>query len=422
MAAADWEMRVTAPDLSEAYFAEGYWTDDTLTRHVVAGLAADPQREFRVWSRTRPTRNTMGDCDRLARGLAAGLAAQGVREGDVVAFQMPNCFEASITFYGASMLGVVLVPIVHFYGPKEVNHILRESGTKVFLTADRFGHRDFLGDLPRSIAGADALELVAVMGSDIPAGAVAFDDLVLEGADFTPTFPHPDAPAVVGYTSGTTSDPKGVIHSHRTLNAEMIQMMRNSGMPTRTMLTGAPVGHAIGMQGGLLSPILRGQAVHLIDVWDPDMVLDVLVEADLSAGSGSTYFLTSLLDSPKCTELHHRLIKQVGMGGSAIPAAVAERAESLGIKLLRSYGSTEHPSTTGSSFDDSRHRTQLHRRHRDARCGSSSRRRRGQRPRRGTGRDLVPRPGSVRGLHQPHLDQGGDRSRRLVRHGRHRGT
>jgi acyl-CoA synthetase (AMP-forming)/AMP-acid ligase II len=49
------------------------------------------------------------------------------------------------------------------------------------------------------------------------------------------------------------------------------------------------------------------------------------------------------------------MINQVGMGGSAIPAAVAERAESLGIKLLRSYGSTEHPSTTGSTFDDSRH-------------------------------------------------------------------
>ncbi|GMU79791.1 MAG: hypothetical protein AMXMBFR46_25800 [Acidimicrobiia bacterium] len=124
---------------------------------------------------------------------------------------------------------------------------------------------------------------------------------------------------------------------------------------TKANLIGAPVGHAIGMQGGLLGPLLRGLPVHLIDVWDPAMVLAALMEADLTAGSGSTYFLTSLLDHPSCTEAHHHQIQQVGMGGSAIPAAVAERAESLGIKLLRAYGSTEHPSTTGSKFDDDRH-------------------------------------------------------------------
>jgi acyl-CoA synthetase (AMP-forming)/AMP-acid ligase II len=178
---------------------------------------------------------------------------------------------------------------------------------------------------------------------------------VLEGEAVTPANPDPDSPAVIGYTSGTTADPKGVIHTHRTLNAEMLHMNRTGAGMGRAHLIGAPVGHAIGMQGGLLGPILRGLPVHLIDVWDPGMVLDALVEADLTAGSGSTYFLTSLLDHPKCTEVHHRLIQQVGMGGSAIPAAVAERAESLGIKLLRAYGSTEHPSTTGSTFDDDRH-------------------------------------------------------------------
>ena len=349
----DWALRETAPELRARYLAEGHWTDDTLTKHVVAGFAAYPDLEFRVWSKTRPSRHTIGDCARLARGLAAGLAARGVAEGDVVAFQMPNCFEAGITFYGAALLGVVLVPIVHFYGPKEVHHILRESGASVFLSFDHFGHRDFVADFPRATEGIDTLEIVAFVG-DRPPGTLAFDDLILDGADITPADPHPDSPAVVGYTSGTTSDPKGVIHTHRTLNAEMLHMTRGSGL-ARASLVGAPVGHAIGMQGGLLGPILRGLPVHLIDVWDPGMVLDALMEADLTAGSGSTYFLTSLLDHPSCTEAHHRQIKQVGMGGSAIPAAVSERAESLGILLLRSYGSTEHPSTTGSLFEDDRH-------------------------------------------------------------------
>ncbi|MFM8305097.1 MAG: AMP-binding protein [Actinomycetota bacterium] len=348
-----WELRETAPELRARYLAEGHWTDDTLTTHILRGLSANPGLEFRVWSHTRPARYTFADCDRLARGLAAGLAARGIGEGDVLAFQMPNCFEASITFYGAAMLGVVLVPIVHFYGPKEVGHILRESGAKAFLSFDRFGSRDFVRDYERASQGAEALELVAFVG-DGPAGTLRFDDLVLEGADFAPARPDPDTPAVVGYTSGTTADPKGVIHTHRTLNAEMLHMNHMGALGGRPTLVGAPVGHAIGMQGGLLSPVLRSLPVYLIDVWDPGMVLDALLEVDCSSGSGSTYFLTSLLDHPQCTEAHHRAIRQVGMGGSAVPAAVAERAEALGIKLLRSYGSTEHPSTTGSSFDDDR--------------------------------------------------------------------
>ena len=72
---------------------------------------------------------------------------------------------------GAAMLGVVLVPIVHFYGPKEVNHILRESGAQAFITADQFGHRDFVADLPRSLEGTTELELVVVRGDDRPGGA-----------------------------------------------------------------------------------------------------------------------------------------------------------------------------------------------------------------------------------------------------------
>ena len=51
----EWEIREIAPELRERYFAGGHWTDDTLTSHVVRGLAANPQLEFRVWSHTRPT-------------------------------------------------------------------------------------------------------------------------------------------------------------------------------------------------------------------------------------------------------------------------------------------------------------------------------------------------------------------------------
>jgi acyl-CoA synthetase len=351
--AVEWPLLEKAPELREWYLREGYWTDATLTDLVVDGLARNRDKEFRVWSQTRPTRHLLGDVEARAHALAAGLAARGVRAGDVVAFQLPNCVEAGITFFAAALLGVVLVPVVHFYGHHELGYILRGTEAKVLITMDRFGRLDYLAGLEQLQPDLAAVEVVAVVGDTrpLPAGAVAFDDICVDGATVEPARPEPDSPAVIGFTSGTTADPKGVIHTHRTMGGELYHMTSMSALPARAVLVGAPVGHAIGMQGGLLSPLLRNLPVHLQDVWNPGLALAAMDEATLTAGSGSTYFLTSLLDHPDCTPHHHELIGSVGMGGSPVPAAVGERAESLGIGLVRSYGSTEHPSTTGSRSD-----------------------------------------------------------------------
>ena len=103
------------------------------------------------------------------------------------------------------------------------------------------------------------------------------------------------------------------------------------------------------MLAALLLPVYRRQPVHLIDVWDPGRVLAAMLEDGLSSGQGATYFLISLLDHPDFdVEKHGKLMPAIGLGGSAVPAAVGERAEQLGIATMRSFGSTEHPSITGS--------------------------------------------------------------------------
>ena len=82
---------------------------------------------------------TFGDVDLLARRLAAALRARGVGPGDVVAFQLPNWVEAAATFWASAFLSAVIVPIVHFYGPREVGFILTSVKPRVFVTAESFG-------------------------------------------------------------------------------------------------------------------------------------------------------------------------------------------------------------------------------------------------------------------------------------------
>ena len=67
--------------------------------------------------------------------------------GDVVAFQLPNWMEAAATFWASALLGAVVVPIVHFYGRKEVGYILTAAKPKVFVTTEQFGRMQFHADL-----------------------------------------------------------------------------------------------------------------------------------------------------------------------------------------------------------------------------------------------------------------------------------
>jgi acyl-CoA synthetase (AMP-forming)/AMP-acid ligase II len=106
------------------------------------------------------------------------------------------------------------------------------------------------------------------------------------------------------------------------------------------------------MLNAFLLPLLRERPVNLIDVWDPGEVLRVMLAEGLGVGGGATYFLTSLLDHPDFTDEHLALMPFAGLGGSAVPVAVTERARDLGMKVFRSYGSTEHPSITGCLLDD----------------------------------------------------------------------
>jgi acyl-CoA synthetase (AMP-forming)/AMP-acid ligase II len=102
----------------------------------------------------------------------------------------------------------------------------------------------------------------------------------------------------------------------------------------------------------LLLPLVTGRPAHLLDAWDPGRVLRVMAEHGVAGGSGAPYFLQTLLDHPDLTEQHLGLMRYTGLGGAPVPAVLAEQARAGGISIVRKYGSTEHPSTTGATHDD----------------------------------------------------------------------
>ena len=214
-------------DLRARYLADGSWTDETFAAFIDHRAAAAPDLRVRIWSDDRPCTTTVAELHRQAARLAAGLAARGVGPGDVIAYQMPNWAETLAVLWAGFRIGATMVPIIHFYGPQEVRFIVRQSGARALVIPPASAAQ------PRRQPGRGARRprqpgdrrrgRHGRRGPSVP-GGVALDDLVAADPMTEPAPVDPDAPAMVGYTSGTTADPKGVVHSHRTLLAEVRQL------------------------------------------------------------------------------------------------------------------------------------------------------------------------------------------------------
>ncbi|HKO33416.1 MAG TPA: AMP-binding protein, partial [Candidatus Limnocylindria bacterium] len=237
-------MRNIPAELSKRYVEQGWWTSETLGQLLADGLKAAPDTGFVVHSAVRPFAGTFADVELQARRLAAGLRDRGVGPGDVVALQLPNWMEAAVAFWASAFLGAVTVPIVHFYGRKELGHIIATARPKAFISTAQFGRMTFQPDLCAEVP------IVGLVGE------ASFEDLLADEPMTGTVDTDPGGPALIAFTSGTTREPKGVIHSHQTLNCETRQLLANYPPGRGRQLTATPVGHFIGMVGAFLIPVL----------------------------------------------------------------------------------------------------------------------------------------------------------------------
>jgi acyl-CoA synthetase len=341
----------------ERYLRTGLWNDTSLGSLLLEGLRRRPAQRVRVWSKNAGREETFSSLEATARRFATGLARRGVGPGDPVVLWLPNGWEAIVAFVGIAALGAVVVPVASFYGRKELTEVVNASGASVVITCGRHGNRDYLSEVCDAHAQMPGVNTVVACATSPDrfggSAAVAFEDLLCTEPAKMPSSQSPDATCLLAFTSGTSGTAKGVVHTHRTLGAEIrahLDVMIPADMTPQIMAS--PIAHAAGMTLGLLGPIHRGEPIHLADTFDVDFILDTAHAERLAPGGGASVFLSVLIDHPKFTDELARRMRYVILGGSTVPESLVDKAFRRGITVLRSYGLTEHPTVSGARLDD----------------------------------------------------------------------
>jgi acyl-CoA synthetase (AMP-forming)/AMP-acid ligase II len=324
------------------YLRDGLWHDDTVWQAFAATAARQPDRPALV---DGDIRLAFRDVAERAEQVAGSLAALGVAAGDALAVQLPNWWETIVAMLATARLGAIIVPILPIHRAREVGFILRQTGARAIFIPGHHrdcDHRDLLDGLR---ADLPALQVVIVVRDAARGGMHAFDTLPPGVA------PRAGAAADVAlamYTSGTTADPKGVLHSHQTLLAEARSLAPVHGIgPDDTVLMPSPLTHISGMVHALLVPAALGSGAVLMARWDAGDALRLIAGERVTYMVGAPTFLRDLAYHPDLPASDVTSFRLFSCGGADVdPTLVTEAAQRLGCVAKRVYGSTEFPTIT----------------------------------------------------------------------------
>ncbi|HLM05274.1 MAG TPA: AMP-binding protein [Blastococcus sp.] len=324
--------------------------EPTLAAQIARGAAEHPDVEV-VFAGADGTREvSLGELAADAERVAGALQGQGIGPGDVVAVQLASTYEGTVAQAAVALCGAVLLPIVQIYGPRELAFILNQSGAVALILPETFRGREHAAMIFRAMDRPPALRLVVVVG-DVPTeleAAVPFTDLSGRLAHpFAAPVLDRDARAMLVYTSGTTADPKGVQHSHRTLLDEVFSF------PTRDLrqLALFPAGHVAGLLG-ILRVLVHGTPTVVMESWDQALAARLVDDYRLTYGVGAPVQLTGLLDEQARGTASLATLAEFMTGAANVPPALIRRADRAGITAYRCYGSSEHPTISTGTIAD----------------------------------------------------------------------
>jgi acyl-CoA synthetase len=339
------------PQTARENYLSGVWHQDTMYSLAREHARARPNAcALRDPCQRLTWREAIASVDAIAEDLYQG----GLRRGDRVAVWLPNRVESVLVFLACSRNGYVCCPSLHQnYTNAEIVKLLKRIRCKALFAQPGYGaDSDRYSIFEESAEIATLKQTYALTpqggepdGKPLPEGALPFPDHANGTAITSAPVLDPDKVVYLAFTSGTTGEPKGVMHSDNTLLANGRALVTDWKHDSSTiLLTLSPMSHHIGTVG-LEQSLVAGTELVLHNPAASRSALDWTIE------TGATYVMgvpTHAMDM--LTAVRERGLSRLGnvnvfyMAGATIPREVAQRFLDLGIKPQNVYGMTENGS------------------------------------------------------------------------------
>lgn len=337
--------------------AKGYWHDRTINDDLDACVATCPDKTALTAVQAesgKVTRFTYRELSQMADRVAVGLSKLGVGHNDIVACQLPNWWQFTVTYLACSRIGAVMNPLMHIFRERELSFMLKHGEAKVLIIPKSFRGFDYeqmVNALKPSLP--DLQHVVVVNGTE----SNSFEAL-LSGPEWekeshagdvlTRNRPGPDDVTQLIYTSGTTGEPKGVMHTANTTMANIIPYAKRLHLDANdVVLMASPMAHQTGFMYGLMMPIMLKSSAVLLDVWEPLRAIDLIRQEGATFTMASTPFLTDLAKNVQESGSAVPTLRTFLCAGAPIPGPLVEQARSvLGTKIVSAWGMTENGAVT----------------------------------------------------------------------------
>lgn len=358
----DFDAVLIAPR-KEKMLKEGYWLNKTIIGSLQTALQQNPEKTALVSFKTDKKSERAFSYQQLwemTNKIALGLKHLGVSKNDVVSCQLPNWWEFTLLYLACSRIGAVLNPLMPIFRERELEFMLRHGESKVFVVPKifrNFDHEQLANQLKAKI---ETLEHVVVIDGNTEnnfnallvnhgldnhlAAVTALDDFNLGADDITQLI----------FTSGTTGEPKGVMHTSNTLYSNIVPYAKRLNLTENdVVLMASPMAHQTGFMYGLIMPIELNAKVILQDVWEVSQAVELIHQHQVSFTMASTPFLNDL--SNTVAEHHDQVnsLKTFLCAGAPIPGPLVQKArETLGVKVISAWGMTECGAITTTLISD----------------------------------------------------------------------
>ena len=307
----------------------------------VARWRADPEQQ--VLHDPRRGWITAAQLEQWSRRVADEFGGRGVGRGCRVLLSGATNIELVVVHVALMRLGAVVVPVNGAYREREVTHIVRDC-RPIMAVVDDPQWAPWIASVDRTLRGRLRRRCRAPASTVAPVSDAA---AVLDAVG-------PDAPAMIGYTSGTTGAPKGAVLSHRNLLAS-VAALAIAWRWTRDdrLVLCLPLFHMHGLGVGLHGTLFVGASAVLLDGFDPDEVIDAIDEHEATLFFGVPTMYHRLVDSDRVGELARLRLCVAGSAPLSPSVHEAFRA-ATGRTVLERYGMTETVMLVSNPYDGER--------------------------------------------------------------------